>query len=625
MILKTKIHMLLTFLLLIPLQRPSAAQYEEAKNILFLFSLNQGIVAYQMTLENFKNTLRDEYGKPYNLYVEYLDVGKIPYISYQEYLFEHINEKYKSANIDLLICVGPRIMPLLEKYAATHIINLPTISLDLRNPFNESQKYSLHSDTKEILLSINAKKNFELAFSLFPDFTSVYIISGVSDADAYCSKIIKSAVPEFEKLKNIINLTDLSMEEVLNKVTLIPQKSIIIMASFLSDANHITYNTAEAVRLIRSRTSAPIFILFDTAFNEGALGGFVGSFTNGGLVAGKAATKILNGENPNHVQIDESKSNQYMFNYQELERFNLVNSSLIPDESIILFEKTNLISRYKWILAAGISFIILQALLIITLVRKNKNQKLLTHQLIETENRYRELVREDRLQRMSELTASLSHELNQPLTAIRNSAQAGLKFMYSENTDPKIMNEIFQNIVEDNKRAADVLSSIRELMKLEKREKQKIDLNLMIKQVKEIFRGETNQKNLKLQLNLPEKPVYVLGDNIQIQQVLLNFISNAEHAIEEGSSNNMIEMNVMIVNDIAITSVRDYGKGIDESVKNKLFRPFVTTREKGFGIGLAISKSIIDEHGGKIWAENNPDGGATFSFQLKLWNDDQRK
>jgi signal transduction histidine kinase len=224
---------------------------------------------------------------------------------------------------------------------------------------------------------------------------------------------------------------------------------------------------------------------------------------------------------------------------------------------------------------------------------------------------------------MGELTASLSHELNQPLTAIRNSAQAGLRFMRSGKSDPEMMDEILNNIVEDDKRASDVLSSIRQLMRFEKREKQKINLSLKIRQIIDIFKGESKKQNIFLNVNLPDHPVYVLGDRTQIQQVLLNLISNAANAME-GTNNKEKTIDIIekIDNESVTVSVRDYGAGIDESIKSKLFKPFITTKENGTGIGLAISKTIIDEHGGKIWAENNPDGGASFSFQLNLYKND---
>jgi signal transduction histidine kinase len=623
MLSKLKYSLVLLLLLSIATQG-SSYQKEETKNILFLFSMGPGLVAYQMFLNNFKDVLREEYSKPYKLFVEYIENERFPDSSYKKYLFERFNEKYNNTNLDLLVIVGPRVVPLVETYASDYIKNLPTISLDIYDPFNKELKYSLHPNTTEILLKIDAKKTLELAFSLFPDYPSAYIISGVNSMDKRFNKIAMIAARDFEKQKNIINLTDLTMEDVLFKVKQISEKSIILVTTFTSDANYVSYNTPEVVRLLSTETSAPIFVLLDTPFDEGAIGGYVASLEKAGSEAGNAAIKYLNGQDAKTIVVDSQNLNHYIFDLRVLKKWNLEDSKFIPAGSIILNKEQDFIGANRWLLSGALLFIILQTLLIVNLVRLNKKQKLTTKKLLETENHYRELTREDRILRMGELTASLSHELNQPLTAIRNSAQAGLRFMSSGKLNSKMMDEILQNIVEDDKRAAEVLSSIRQLMKLEKREKQKIDLNDTIKQVTDIFRAEANIKNIKIQISLSENPVYVLGDRTQIQQVLLNFISNSEHAVAEvDDGNKTINIIEKIENEKVTVTVRDFGIGIDESIKNKLFNPFVTTREEGLGIGLAICKSIIDEHGGKIWAENNRDGGAAVSFQLNLWSDGQ--
>jgi signal transduction histidine kinase len=610
------------------LNYPSAtfASDKESKNILVLFTMSQGIVAYDLILQNLKTTIEEGYHKPFKIFVEYFDVGRFPDSSYQKYLFERYNQKYKNTKLDLLVAVGPKIIPIIDKYAEAYIRNLTTISIDFKDPFNDSVKYSLHSKTKEIFVEINVKKTIELAFRLFPDYESIYLISGGSGADKFYHRIAMAAAKDFENSKNINDISDITMRDLLKIVSEIPDKTIILVLNFTGDANGVSYTTPETVRLIRRNTSAPIFVLIDTPFDEGALGGYVISMRNVGTEAGIAALQILNGVEPHNVVVNEKKINQYMFDWHELKRFNLVNSELIPENSVIINEDIDFLGNYKWILAGGFLFIILQTILIVNLVRLNRKQKLTTAKLIETENRFRELAREDRILRMGELTASLSHELNQPLTAIRNSAQAGLRFIKTGKLDQAMIDEILQNIVEDNKRAAEVLSSIRQLMKLEKREKQVIDLNLIIKQVADIFRGESNKKNIRLRLSFNDDLVYILGDKTQIQQVTLNFLSNALHAIEDRSDGKKeIDIIEKIDNEKVTISVRDYGVGIDETIKNNLFKPFVTTRENGFGIGLAISKTIIDEHEGKIWAENNPDAGATFSFQLDLWNNEQNK
>lgn len=618
-----KKYFLLILLLILIAPKLHCSKEVEPKNVLMVFSMSPKFYIYKYLLENFENTLWEEYKKPYKIYTEYLDLGNYPALENQKHFFDQLNSKYKNVNLDLLICIGPQILPYLEKYADSSIINLPTISLDMKNPLDKNLILSLHPNTTELRLDLNPKKNLELAFKLFPDYSTVYLISGSAAIDRVTNNIIQSAFKSFEKHKRLINLNDLTMEELLSEVEKIPAKSIILMSAYSSDANNINFTTREVIRYISRRTEAPIFVTIDTPFDERVLGGYVMSFTKTGTVLGQVAKRIFNKENPGSIYIKENLMSQYMFNWKELNRFGLINSDLIPANSLIVNKEVDFFDKYKWLLLGGIIFIIAQSLIIISLIRLIKKQRFMTKQIVETENRYRELVREDRLMRMAELTASISHELKQPLTAILTSAQAGQRFLKQENPDLDTLGEIFQNITEDDIRAASIIDSIKSFMKREDRKKEKVDIDLLINQTEMIIKGELYNRKIEFVVNSNKKTTFIFADPIQIQQVLLNLLFNAIHSMENvQNQEKKIILNKTSDDDKVKISVRDFGFGISDDIKNKLFKPFSTTREKGFGIGLAVSKSIIDSYQGKIYAENNFDGGATFTFELPVYIDE---
>lgn len=296
---------------------------------------------------------------------------------------------------------------------------------------------------------------------------------------------------------------------------------------------------------------------------------------------------------------------------------------MIPKGSTILYKEITFFGKYKWIIIGGILFILLQTFFIISLVYFYRRQRFATVRLEETENKFRGLVYENRILSLNQMTASLSHELNQPLTAILSTAQAGIRFLDSGNADTALLKEIFQNIVEVDKRTAAILSSIRGMMKLEKREKEKVNLNSLIEEMTNIYKIEATGHQIKLNLRVTESPVYVMADLVLIKQVILNFLSNAVQSMDKIKSDlKIIDLTETVENDQVIVSVRDFGVGINDTVKEKLFKPFVTSRKEGLGIGLAISRTIIDDHHGRIWAENIPDGGAAFLFSLKILPDE---
>lgn len=235
---------------------------------------------------------------------------------------------------------------------------------------------------------------------------------------------------------------------------------------------------------------------------------------------------------------------------------------------------------------AVLLFLVFESFLIAYLIVLNKRQKEVLKQKTETENLLAQLTREDRLLRMVELTASLSHELNQPLTAILYSAQAGKRFLNSGKLDSNRAEEIFNNIIEDDKRAASLISNVRSLMKLEIRENERVDLNSLLRDTTQIFNSEAKEKNINLKLNIKDESAFVLADKIQLQQVILNFLSNAAIAMDDiESTNKIIEINQSVNNGSVIVSVRDHGPGIDETIKDKLLKPLLQPEKVVLGLG----------------------------------------
>lgn len=231
-----------------------------------------------------------------------------------------------------------------------------------------------------------------------------------------------------------------------------------------------------------------------------------------------------------------------------------------------------------------------------------------------------ELLHVERSSRLSELTASLAHELNQPLTAILSNAQAALRFLNSDKPDLNEFREIMRDIISDDQRAGNVIRSLRSMMKREEGEKGPTILNGILNDVIQIFHSEAIVRNVSIETEWDGSLPPVIGEKAQLQQVVLNIIMNGAEAM----SRNPPEQRKLILrtqrkdHSIRVT-VRDFGPGIDKENLERVFEPFFTTKGTGLGMGLAVCNSIIKDHRGRIWAENNPDGGATFFIELPIY------
>lgn len=230
-----------------------------------------------------------------------------------------------------------------------------------------------------------------------------------------------------------------------------------------------------------------------------------------------------------------------------------------------------------------------------------------------------ELERVSRLTTMGELAASIAHEVNQPLAAIANNGNACLRLLANNNLQPEILRRVLEEIVADTNRASAVITRIRALIKKTPCEKTKININEIIHDVMTLTGRQLQQNRVLLEHKLATDLPLVMADRVQLQQVLLNLVMNGIEAMTGAEHDQRllrIESGVDKRGSVVVT-VRDSGSGLG-SEADHLFTPFFTTKANGMGMGLSISRTIIEAHGGRLWAEPNLPAGAVFSFTLPL-------
>lgn len=224
-----------------------------------------------------------------------------------------------------------------------------------------------------------------------------------------------------------------------------------------------------------------------------------------------------------------------------------------------------------------------------------------------------------RVAMLGELSGSLAHELNQPLAAILSNAQAAQRFLARDPPELERVTEILADIVKSDKRAGAVITRLRSMLRKEEAQHQPVDMNEVVQEVLALMRSDLLNRQVNVRTELAPRLPAVAGDRVQLQQVLLNLLINGCDAMaaSNGARDIVVRSEAEPGRKVKV-SVADTGTGIRPEDLERIFEPFVTTKAQGMGLGLAICRSIVRAHNGRLWASNNPDGGASVSIELPV-------
>jgi C4-dicarboxylate-specific signal transduction histidine kinase len=238
---------------------------------------------------------------------------------------------------------------------------------------------------------------------------------------------------------------------------------------------------------------------------------------------------------------------------------------------------------------------------------------------VQSRQRMAELAHVNRFSTAGELSASIAHEINQPLGSILANAEAAQAMLKSPKPDIAEVSEILDDILSDDRRAAEVIRRLHSLLKKAPAELRNLDLNDVARETVKILSALATGRKVELASVLTPEPLPVLGDRVQLQQVILNLVVNGIDAMRDTPvKNRIISIQSSRAGNFAELSVSDSGPGIPEDNLNEIFEPFFTSKAEGMGMGLSIARTIVEAHDGQIWAENRDYGGASFRIRLPL-------
>jgi signal transduction histidine kinase len=410
---------------------------------------------------------------------------------------------------------------------------------------------------------------------------------------------------------DIIDLSGLPVRVVKERVSNLPPDAAILYTTINVDGDGKAFLPSDALEEIATVANRPIVIDIEERLTRGGIGGFIVKTSIIGTQAGHVTARLLNGEPISNIPVTLANAVKPIFNWHQLQRWN-VDEARLPPGSEVRFRKLPIWREYP-VQSAAVAFaLLLQAGLITGLILQARRRR-----AVEAEKQLllSEVMHLSRFTTAGELTASIAHEVRQPLAAVAATAGAGLNWLKAAAPNVEELRSALQEIVKQSHRANGVIDSVLALFRKNSPPHSLLDLTKVVDRVLALCAQKIDSENIVVEKRLSDG-LTVKGDPVQLEQLFLNLIMNAIEAMSQTNHARVLSVTSRYDGAKCAVEVQDTGPGLDPGLGDQIFQPFITNKASGIGLGLAICKSIVDAHGGRITASRNEGRGMTFSVTL---------
>jgi signal transduction histidine kinase len=550
----------------------------------------------------------DGSGKPISYYMEHLDLFGFGGRQYDDNLLNHLTDKYGHTPIGVILSIGPGALDFAIKLRATA---WPAVPIVFTAVSEETAPHPLPPKTTGFFVQKSFANMVKAARGILPDLRRLVLVGNPFEGAVYYPQFADE-IPKFSDEFEIIDLMGLPVREIQRHVAALPPDSAVFYFGINADAERRYASAVEPLILIAEATSRPIIGDAETEIGAGAIGGFVLRPDEVGRDASRLVMRIFDGEDASDIPALVGNTLTPMFDWRQLQRWNISESAL-PAGSEIRFRPPDLWDRYRAQLLLVVAAILTQFALIFWLTLERRRRAIAEAQ---SRNSISELAYMNRRATAGELSASIAHEISQPLTGIVARGSAALRWLHAETPNLQKVGDALEQIINAGHRAGEILASLRALFKKDTSERAPLDINKLIRSVLELVEMDLWKHSVQSHTNLAEHLPLVIGNEVQLQQVVLNLVMNAIEAMSSADIRVLSVKSEVGERDTVHVSIEDTGSGIDPSDVDSIFKPLFTTKARGMGMGLSICRSIIESHDGRIWVSAGSSKGSIFQFEL---------
>jgi signal transduction histidine kinase len=599
-------------LLLATLGQSQAAD-PEPKRVLMLQSFGLRFKPWTDYAEAFRSELSRQSKAPIDFLDHTLLTARVDDDEALAPFVDYLLALYAKKAPDLIVALGAPAAEFVQRYRARIFPNTPMLFTAVEARRVQYDKLTENDTVAAAAHDFPAA--IETILQVLPGTKVIAVVNGASPNEVFWQGVLERELAPLSGRVELRWYNRLSFENILRDAASLPPHSAIFWHLMSVDAAGVTHEGITALHRLSSAANAPIFSYLDGFFDGSIVGGSMHSVEEGMVVAAAAAIRILNGEKAGDIKVPPSRFKLPRFDWRQMQRFGISDSNL-PPGSTVYFREPTVWERYSWQIVLIIAVILVQAGLILALLGEHRRRQLAE---VQSRQRMAELAHVNRFSMAGELTASIAHEINQPLGSILTNAETADAILKNTTPDVAELKDIVKDILRDDRRAAEVIRRMRSLLKKAPFELKTLDLNDLVRDSVEFLSTLAIGRRVELISVTKSDALPILGDRIQLQQVILNLVVNGIDAMEDTpTENRIIRIRTSRVKEFGELSVSDRGPGVPEVKLKEVFEPFYTSKAEGMGMGLSIARTIIEAHHGLIWAKNRDHGGASFRIRLPL-------
>jgi signal transduction histidine kinase len=581
------------------------------RRVLILESFGRDVGPLSKTILAFRAELRARWPEPIDLFEVSLESARSNQPAEEDSLVHFLAERLSRDPVDLVVTFGSPAMGFAvrnrERLFPRSLVLMAGVDRRLIKP------EFLGPATVVVGPRLDLAGRVEDILRVLPATRQIVVVCGASPLEQYWAAEYRREFARFENRVHFRWLDGQPFTAMRREVAALPANSAVLYQWLLRDAAGVSFEQDQALLGLRAVSSAPVFAYSESQLGSGIVGGRLMPDRSLGVKAAGVAVRILRGEDPARIALPPLGTLPPAFDWRELKRWG-IDEARLPPGSTIMFRPPSFWGLYRWHVLGVLGIVALQSALIAGLLVQRRRSSRAEREMRQLKD---QLAHSGRIATIGEMAATLAHELNQPLAAILSNAQAASRFLNSASPDMDEVRDILRDIAVDDARAGEIIRRIRSLVKKDAADLRPIPINDVVEEVVGLLHSDALIRGVDVTLELDPGLPRILADRIQLQQVLLNLLLNAFDAMSEVPPG---ERSVIIrsrqVDSWVNVTISDLGTGIPTGHADELFEPFRSTKPNGLGLGLSISRSIVANHGGRLWAENNRGRGATFGFTL---------